>query len=480
MQKFNPNMIKKGLLPTSTHLLRLNQDRNYSTDVDYQFMQRSKIPMLHFQPSLPRLPIPLLEKTCERYLAAQRPLLDDSSFEQTKKITESFRQGVGMELHKILKDKDTQNKHTSYISEPWFNMYLADRAPLPINYNPLLMMKHDERPEYNSQLLRASNLIVSSLRFMRSLKAELLEPEVYHMNAKKSDTDRFRNIARLSPSLVSTYVAYAFKAFPLDMSQYHGLFAATRIPEQGKDRIYRKPEARHLIVLRNGNFYSMDVLENDGNILEPHAIMERLSVIMHSNEPPAEFPIGVLTTENRDKWAELRKNLVKGNEENVKLIDSAIFCLCLDNTSFDEANNAPMIRDFLFSDGTNRWFDKSVSMMVAADGTAGLNFEHSWGDGVAVLRFFQEIYKETTTRPFLHPKDLKALSHVDGTEGVRHLKFRLDDHLKAGIVQAQQNHLSICESLDMNIMKLNTINRNICKRSKISPDSVMQLGFQAI
>jgi carnitine O-palmitoyltransferase 2 len=36
----------------------------------------------------------------------------------------------------------------------------------------------------------------------------------------------------------------------------------------------------------------------------------------------------------------------------------------------------------------NRWFDKSFNLVVCPDGKAGINWEHSWGDGVAVLNFF--------------------------------------------------------------------------------------------
>jgi carnitine O-palmitoyltransferase 2 len=55
-----------------------------------------------------------------------------------------------------------------------------------------------------------------------------------------------------------------------------------------------------------------------------------------------------------------------------------------------------------------RWFDKSVSLIISKDGYSGVNFEHSWGDGVAVLRFFEDIYKETTTNPFVNP-DMKPV-----------------------------------------------------------------------
>lgn len=133
------------------------------SDNDYQFLQQSKVPTLHFQPSLPRLPIPDLQKTCERYLAAQKPLLSLKDFDVTKGYVDQFRTD-GNSLHSELKSIDKRNKHTSYISELWFDMYLSDRIPLPINYNPLVVLNNDDRKEYNSQAVRASNMLISSLR----------------------------------------------------------------------------------------------------------------------------------------------------------------------------------------------------------------------------------------------------------------------------------------------------------------------------
>ncbi|CAF96029.1 unnamed protein product, partial [Tetraodon nigroviridis] len=36
------------------------------------YLQRSLVPTMHYQKSLPRLPIPKLEDTMKRFLAAQR------------------------------------------------------------------------------------------------------------------------------------------------------------------------------------------------------------------------------------------------------------------------------------------------------------------------------------------------------------------------------------------------------------------------
>lgn len=253
---------------TSSLLIGHIRFKTTSTNDDYQYLQRSKVPMLHFQPSLPRLPIPQLDKTCERYLASIRPLLNDEEFRNSEKMVKDFQTNSGLELQKLLQEKDAANKHTNYISGPWFDMYLKDRVPLPINYNPLLMMKYDERKEYNDQLIRISNIVVSSLRLMKSLRKNYLAPEVFHLNPVKSDTDFFKNLIKMIPSSISTYVAYAFKAYPLDMSQYMGLFGATRIPELDKDRIYRNDNTKHIVVLKNGHFYTVDVLDESGNGLK--------------------------------------------------------------------------------------------------------------------------------------------------------------------------------------------------------------------
>ncbi|TMW41707.1 hypothetical protein DOY81_013213, partial [Sarcophaga bullata] len=83
----------------------------------YQYLQRSKLPTLYFQKSLPRLPIPLVDKTCERFLAAVQPITTADEFKETQQIVEHFRMHEGGNLNAMLKIKDEDNKHTSYISE---------------------------------------------------------------------------------------------------------------------------------------------------------------------------------------------------------------------------------------------------------------------------------------------------------------------------------------------------------------------------
>lgn len=57
-------------------------------------------------------------------------------------------------------------------------------------------------------------------------------------------------------------------------------------------------------------------------------------------------------------------------------------------------------------------------------------------------------------------------------------EFHLSDSVKQGINQAQQNHRRIMDSMDMHLMKYDDLDKRKCKKYGLSPDSIMQLGFQ--
>lgn len=68
------------------------------------------------------------------------------------------------ELNQQLVEQDKSNKHTSYISQPWFDMYLRDRQSIVLNYNPFLSFVKDEREGFMDQTVRAANFLVSAIR----------------------------------------------------------------------------------------------------------------------------------------------------------------------------------------------------------------------------------------------------------------------------------------------------------------------------
>lgn len=123
------------------------------------------------------------------------------------------------------------------------------------------------------------------------------------------------------------------------------------------------------------------------------------------------------------------------------------------------------------------WFDKSLSLLISADGVTAVNFEHSWGDGVAVLRYFNEVYKDMLQQPFVSADTPHTPADGD-TSNVRPLNFEIDERTRAAVEAAYAQNASIVESLDMNYLQYKQLNKGTCKRHGLSPDSIIQLAFQ--
>ena len=60
-----------------------------------RYIQTTRVPTLHFQPSLPRLPIPKLQDSCTRYVDALRPVVSSEQLSRTQAIVADFSREGG-------------------------------------------------------------------------------------------------------------------------------------------------------------------------------------------------------------------------------------------------------------------------------------------------------------------------------------------------------------------------------------------------
>jgi len=82
-----------------------------------------------------------------------------------------------------------------------------------------------------------------------------------------------------------------------------------------------------------------------------------LNEVMNDSAPPQKYSMGMMTSENREKWATMRDLMISKSTFNLKtlyLIDSALFVLCMDDEPIGE-DPATVTRRFLHSDGSNRY-----------------------------------------------------------------------------------------------------------------------------
>ena len=145
----------------------------------------------HYQDALPKLPIPELGETCDKFLATVQPLLSAEQYAQTQAAVEQFRAaegeagcgagaGAGARLQTALRAwAATQD---SYIEAFWDDSYLTHAESVVLNLNPFFVLERDPTPERGSQtkqVSRATTLVLSSLKFVAALRKGVLEPDVW-------------------------------------------------------------------------------------------------------------------------------------------------------------------------------------------------------------------------------------------------------------------------------------------------------------
>ncbi|KII91956.1 hypothetical protein PLICRDRAFT_38814 [Plicaturopsis crispa FD-325 SS-3] len=438
-----------------------------------------------FQDKLPKLPIPTLEETCGRYLTALEGLQDENEHAQTKKAVQAFLEGEGPRIQEKLKAW-AENKH-SYIEEFWYESYLSHSDPVVLALNPFFVLEDDPTPDRGSQLPRAAALLVSSLGFVHDLRTGVLDPDM-------------------------------IRGTPLDMEQYTRLFGTARIPTERGCKMQVNTEGRHVVVIRRGQFYWFDVLDDEQRPLltERETLRNLQAIVKDADKTPttevARGAIGVLSTENRKTWSSLRATLSKdkNNAACLQIIDDALFIVCLDDAA--PTNLAELCSNFLcgtygLQNGvqvgtcTNRWYDK-LQIIVCADGSAGINFEHSGVDGHTVLRFAADVFTEglmllarsinpsapTLFHALLSPHS-KAYKPPRGSSKPpsdevydttpKKLEWALSSELRVGIRFAETRLSDLICQNDCQALEFKGYGKNFITSHGFSPDAFVQMAFQA-
>jgi hypothetical protein len=172
------------------------------------------------------------------------------------------------------------------------------------------------------------------------------------------------------------------------MNQYKKIFGTSRVPGDKSDSIVSQypTTSRHVIVLLKDQIFKVNVLGPDGSRV-PISEIERLLFAVGketlSSEP--EPAVGILTAGDRDTCFaghDALMQLSTQNKENLETIQSALFAVCLDDSSAKKNIDESHLQIFHNFNASNRWFDKSLQLIVSNNGRAGINGEHTPSDAV--------------------------------------------------------------------------------------------------
>jgi len=122
-----------------------------------------------------------------------------------------------------------------------------------------------------------------------------------------------------------------------------------------------------------------------------------------------------------------------------------------------------------------RWNDKCVTMSFSADGVPSGQFEHSWGDGISVLRMGRQVFDAVAAEDY--PGGLSAR---DGEESVRPslLEWEVPPSVVQAKLRAAEAYAQTCGALQLSCLVFSRWGASRLKACKISPDGVIQAALQ--
>ena len=453
------------------------------------------------QDSLPKLPIPDLGSTLDKYLRALKPLQSHREHSDTQQAVQDFLGTDGPDLQEKLKSyaqgktsyieqfckSSCQAPTVTYLSTSFiltcsgYDSYLNFDNPVVLNLNPFFLLEDDPTPARNNQVTRAASLVASSLEFVRAVRKEELPPD-------------------------------KIKGTPLCMYQFSRLFGTARVPTEAGCQIEQDPESKHIVIMCHGQLYWFDVLDSNSDVImtERDIAINLQTIIDDAIQIPiqeaAKGALGVLSTENRKVWSGLRDVLQRehasNNADSLNIVDSALFILCLDYS--EPTNVADLCQNMLCGTSlvekgvqigtcTNRWYDK-LQIIVCKNGSAGINFEHTGVDGHTVLRFASDVYTDTilrfartingqaptlwtSTSPDPSKRDPESFGDVNTTP--RKLEWDMIPELSIAVRFAETRLADLIEQNEFQCLDFGSYGKNFITSMGFSPDAFVQMAFQA-
>lgn len=407
---------------------------------------KSKGPMLRFQESLPRLPVPTLEETAARYVKSLKPLLSQTELEASTKAVQEFiaPNGPGRKLQEKLLARREDPKHKNWLSEWWNDVaYLSYRDPV-VPYVSYFYSHRDDRRR-RDPAKRAAAITTATLEFKKQVDQGTLEPEY-------------------------------MKKLPICMDSYKWMFNASRVAAKPADfPVKFDPEQhKHILVIRKNQFFKIahEVGGKQLNTSELEQAFRRVYELASAQRAPA---VGALTSENRDVWTDARAMLLSADPANAKAleaIEAASFVVCLDDAApvtLEERAHA-----YWHGDGQNRWYDKPLQFIVNDNGTSGFMGEHSMMDGTPTHRL-NDFVNEVIFNNKLDFSDPSVRSSLPEPQAVR---FNVTKDVQAEIDRAVRDFGDVIGQHELAVQSYQGYGKGLIKKFRCSPDAYVQMIIQ--
>lgn len=386
---------------------------------------------------LPALAFPPLEETCLRLLEWADPLLPEADRLRSREAVADFlsSRGGSRDLRAELDRLYAEGPQVLEWMPYWEKWYLAHRAALPVNSNPFYLLSPEGKSLGLEQAELAARSVIAVLDFYQQVRKGTLERDFH-------------------------------KGLPLSMTQYAGIVGVTRIPGEKQDENVRC-DSHHITVICRGRLFRQRVLDASGRLLPGEGLARSFRSILRScAEAQAEpFPLAALTCLPRPRWAKLREGFLGQGAEVARAIrdvEQSLFVLCLDIPENLDAER--LSRGLMHGRPGDRWFDKSLQVVLLGEGRVGINFEHSARDGTPMGRFVRTLCEKIPAAPLESGDVPKAQEVTPKADGV----------LRSAVQEAERFASDLFGSVHLNLVRFEDFGRERIKELGASPDAFLQ------
>lgn len=390
---------------------------------------------------LPRQPIPPLADTLDACVSSVSPMLNSLQRLKSKLVFEIYGAAQAKQQQRLL--ALAREQPINWCAAGLTQLWLSCRGGLPFSNNYVLQLEGD--PQVESYTERAARLIVAALKLYQAILVESLSPDV-------ADD------------------------MPLEMDQYRRCFATHRVPHLHCDEVVTATGSRHIAVLIDGHAHYMgvDLQHGTTSVAAVQNALDRIVDAVHTPNDNAMAP-GMLSALPRDTWAEQRGELLKDrqNQQTLFLLEKALFVVCLD---IDTAPGSLGGLSANLRDGNchNRFYDKSMQIIVTENGKAGLCFERAAVDGSVALGFAARLQRESLSLP----ADCLETTPPCPTIKTRALSWSPSNALKRKMYAAHKFIVEARNRRGVEAWTTPNIGARRLKALDISPDAVVQFAIQ--
>ena len=259
---------------------------------------------------LPRLPLSSLEDTKQRLVPTVVSLAhNDKERQAFEETLESFCKQA-QPYHERLQERQVQaqKKNSSWLQSLWQPLiYLQYRDPLPHYVTYFLLVPDDDKlkDSPSSGTKRGAAILHAVMESRQVIGSGRMAPDM-------AGTD--------------TLCSVGFKY----------LFHACRIPQPQQDAYHLYDPARfnHVVVACRGQFYAVQVVDDEENPLPLPVLEARLERVRALANEQQDWPqLGWATSLHRDAWTSLREEWIQNDSLKAALekLQSGAFLLALDD-----------------------------------------------------------------------------------------------------------------------------------------------------